>query len=190
MSLFKHCYVPILILALGCGGGTEVPTFTVEPETPVVMVGDQMQIVARPNVETSGDLEWEVQELYGGGLLRSQGEVVTYLAPEAAGTYHLILRAPRRNGRALKQTVEVRVLALTSVEPGNARLAPGAALVFRARMKGLPGNQVRWSVEEANGGDIGEDGRYVAPSRPGTYHVLAVSTVDPAASARATVVVE
>jgi hypothetical protein len=177
-------------LALGCGAGPDSAPFTVEPEVPAVAVGDQLVLLARPNVDLSGDLEWEVQELYGGGLLNSQGPTITYLAPEAAGTYHLLLRAPRRDGRNLKQTIEVRVLATPSLEPGNPRVAPGGAVQFTAHMKGLPRNTARWSVEEGNGGEIGEDGRYLAPARTGTYHVLAVSTLDPTVSARGTVVVE
>jgi hypothetical protein len=48
---------------------------------------------------------------------------------------------------------------------------------------------VTWQVDETNGGEIGEDGRYLPPIKAGTYHVTAVSTLDPQVSARATVVV-
>jgi hypothetical protein len=44
-------------------------------------------------------------------------------------------------------------------------------------------------VEEANGGEINEDGRYTAPARAGSYHVLFSSKADPTVAARATVLV-
>ena len=179
-----------LLLTLACGGDPGNSNFTVEPQTPVVGVGEQVQIAAQPNVDLGGEMEWEVQEMYGGGLLRSQGASVTYVAPEAAGVYHLILRAPRQDGRALKQTVTVRVVGSSSLEPGNPRVAPGGAVSFTARIKGLSKGTVRWSVQEANGGSITEEGRYTAPDKPGTYHVTAVSSVDPSVAVQATVNVE
>ena len=44
-------------------------------------------------------------------------------------------------------------------------------------------------MDEPDGGEVDQDGRYQAPARPGTYNVSAASTLDPLASARATVVV-
>ena len=112
------------------------------------------------------------------------------MAPEAAGVYHLVLRAPRQDGRALKQTITVQVLGSSTLEPDNPRLAPGGSVTFSARIKGLSKGTVRWSVQEPSGGWITEDGRYTAPDKAGSYHVSAVSTVDPSVSVQATVTVE
>src|SRR6267143_6857870 len=50
--------------------------------------------------------------------------------------------------------------------------------------------QVNWSVEENDGGQIGPFGRYFAPFHAtGTFHVVATSQADPSKSARATVTV-
>jgi hypothetical protein len=179
-----------LVFVLGCGGGADRSSFTVEPEAPAVAVGDQLSLAARPGVDLASDMEWEVQEPYGGGLRNSQGEHTVYFAPPAAGTYHLILHGVKPDGRRLRQVVEVRVLALPSVEPAQVQLPPGGSTTFTAVMKGLPRNTVTWQVEETGGGEITPEGRYTAPARPGTYHVAAVSTLDPAVAARATVVVD
>jgi hypothetical protein len=178
-----------LLTVLDCGGGADHATFAVEPESPVVAAGEQVQLTARPIVDLGGDLEWEVQERYGGGLLHSQGPAVTYVAPDVAGTYHLILRAPRKDGRPLKQILAVQVVGSFTLEPGSARVAPGGGVTFTARLKGLPKGAVRWGVQEPGGGEITEEGRYTAPSRHGTYHVTAVFAADPSVYSQATVTV-
>jgi len=177
------------LLLLHCGGGAAAGGLTLEPEPRTVAVGDQLALSAQSATELAGDLEWEVQEPYGGGLRNSVGQTTVYFAPPAAGTYHLILRGDRPDGRHVKQAFEVQVLPVPAVEPASAQVVPGGTVTFTATMKGLPRNTVKWAIEEANGGEIGDDGRYYAPTRPGTYHVTAVSTLDPQAAARATVVV-
>jgi hypothetical protein len=180
---------PAVLLLLHCGGGAASSGFTVEPEPRTVLVGEQLALSARPAADLAGDLEWQVQEPYGGGLRNSVGEATVYFAPPAAGTYHLILRGDRTDGRRMKETVEVRVLPVPSLEPTSPQVPPGGSVTFTATMKGLPRNTVNWAIEEPNGGEIAEDGRYQAPTRPGSYHVTATSTFDPQAIARATVVV-
>ena len=176
-------------LALACGGGRDGGPLAIEPDPTTVMVGEHLPIQAHAAEDLGADVAWEVQELYGGGLLQSQGLRVTYVPPEAAGTYHLVVRATGRDGRVRKQVVEVRVLPSPSLEPASPRLQPGFSILFRARMRGLSRDTVTWSVAEADGGEITPEGRYTAPARPGLYHVTATSTVDPAASALATVTV-
>lgn len=177
----------IALLALACGGGQDPHQLAVEPEAPAVAVGETLVLQARPQGDQGQEADWEVQEQYGGGLLQSQGLRVTYVPPEAAGTYHLILRSPGRDGRMRKQVVEVRVVPSPTIEPASARLQPGSAVTFRVRMRGLARDAATWAVEGE--GEIGPDGRYVAPRRPGIYHVTATSVVDPSAVARATVTV-
>ena len=179
-----------LVCVLGCGGGADRSTFLVEPAAPAVAVGDQLALAARPGVDLASDMEWEVQEPYGGGLRNSLGDHTVYFAPPAAGTYHLVLHGVKPDGRRLRQVVEVKVLALPAVEPAQVQLAPGGSTTFTATMKGLARNTVTWQVEEPGGGEITPEGRYTAPARAGTYHVAAVSVLDPAVSARATVVVD
>jgi hypothetical protein len=178
-----------VLLLLHCGGGAAGGGITVDPEPRTVSVGDQLSLTAHPGAELAGDLDWQVLEPYGGGLRNSTGESTVYYAPQAAGTYHLVLRASQTDGRHVKQTVEIQVLPVPSVDPASARVAANGTLQFTATMKGLARNTVLWKVEESGGGDIGEDGRYLAPAKAGTYHVTATSTLDSQAAAQATVVV-
>lgn len=171
-------------LAVACGGGRDSNALVVEPESPTVVVGETLVLTARAPGDAAADPDWEVQEMYGGGLLRSQGPRVTYVPPEAAGTYHLVLRTPGH-----KQVVEVRVLPSPVLEPLAPRLQPGSSMTFRVRMRGLPRDAALWTVDEPDGGEITADGRYTAPRRPGVYHVTATSASDPSAVARATVTV-
>ena len=190
LSRLKMLLSSTLLASLACGGGMDHSSFTVEPDAPVVAAGEQIHLSVRPNLDLAGEVEWEILEPYGGGLLRSQGPTVTYVAPEAAGTYHLVLRAPRLDGRPLKQTIAVRVVGSSTLEPGNVRVPPGGSVAFTAHFRGLAKGAVRWSVQEPGGGELTEEGRYTAPNQRGTYHVTATSTVDPTVSAQATVVVE
>jgi len=178
-----------LILLLGCGGGAADSVLSVSPER-TVLVGDQLALSAFSTVDLAGEPEWEVQETFGGGLRNSVGESTVYFAPPAAGTYHLVLRAVRADGRRLRQEVAVQVLPIPSLEPAEVQVPPAGTVAFKAAMKGLPRNPVTWAVEEAEGGEITSDGQYQAPSKRGTYHVTATSALDPGASARATVVVD
>ncbi len=179
----------VMVLLLGCGGGAAGPSVSVAPEPRTVVVGDQLALSATPSVDLAGDLEWQVEEPFGGGLRNSVGNSTVYFAPEGAGTYHLTLRAATADGHKLKQTVEVRVLPILSVEPLTAQTGLNGSVAFTLTLKGLPRNSVKWTVDEPDGGEVDQDGRYQAPARPGTYHVSAASTLDPLASARATVVV-
>ena len=177
-----------LVFLLGCGGAAG-PALTVVPEPRTVVVGDQLALSALSTVDLAGDLEWQVEEPFGGGLRNSVGDNTVYFAPEAAGTYHLVLRAATVDGRKLKQTVEIRVLPLVTVEPASAQVAQGGSVTFTVAMKGMPRPSVKWSVDEPDGGVIDQEGRYQPPARAGTFHVTAVSTSDTQVSARATVVV-
>ena len=59
---------------------------------------------------------------------------------------------------------------------------------FTASVQGADDTSVAWSVAEgASGGRIAADGSYVAPSIPGTFHVVARANADPGKSASATV---
>ncbi|MFZ1612857.1 MAG: hypothetical protein WAT51_01725 [Holophaga sp.] len=176
-------------LGLACSSG--VPDgLAVSPSTPAVRVGESLVVASQPLEDLAAEPEWEIQELHGGGFTHSRGFSITYVAPSAAGLYHLIARAPRPDGTRMKQIVEVRVLADPLIEPASASVSPGGSRTFAARMRGLPRNTVTWSVDEPDGGTISRDGQYLAPAKPGTYHLTATSTLDPTVSATTTVRVE
>jgi len=191
-TLFRSCFfvLAIVLAGLGCASGNPDEGLLLNPALPVVKVGEPLVISAQPLEDLSTELEWELQELHGGGFTHSRGFSITYVAPPAAGTYHLIARANRPNGTRLKQVFEVRVLADPRIEPSTTALPPGGTRNFLVRMRGLARSSATWTIEEADGGTISAEGLYTAPSRPGTYHVTATSTLDSDVSATATVRVE
>lgn len=181
---------PVLVLGflLGCGsGGSE--GLRVNPQPAVVRVDEKLNLRVDVLEDLASEPFWEIQEVHGGGLLRSQGLDTTYLAPASAGTYHLILRTQRADGRRLKQVVEVTVLPNLTLEPAQITLSPGASHAFELRAKGLPKGACTWTVEEAEGGTVSPEGVYTAPSTPGTYHLSASPAADPGSGTTATITV-
>ncbi|MBK8727757.1 MAG: hypothetical protein IPL96_17395 [Holophagaceae bacterium] len=175
-------------LLLACGSGASAGLST-EPAAPVVMVGERLEVTLVSEEPLKGEPEWEVQELYGGGLLASRGRTVTYLAPPAAGTFHLVARGLRADGTAARLVQPVTVTPQARLEPQAANLRPGATQLFVPRIKGLPRGTVAWKVEDADGGAITPEGLYTAPGRAGTYRILATSTEDASVVLVATVTV-
>lgn len=75
------------------------------------------------------------------------------------------------------------------INPSSASLTVGALQVFRASVTGSSNLVVMWSIQEASGGTITNNGTYTAPATSGTYHVIAASAADPSKSSNATVTV-
>jgi hypothetical protein len=81
--------------------------------------------------------------------------------------------------------------ATISIQPPAAVVVPGAATTFSAAVQGVDSQTVTWSVQEGSaGGTVDSRGVYTAPATPGTYHVVAVSSVEPSSSASAPVTVK
>ena len=80
-----------------------------------------------------------------------------------------------------------------SIYPVAATVAEGSSYSFVATVGGggTTDFAVRWSVQDgAAGGSISSSGEYIAPSMPGTYHVVATSVADATTSTYAVVKVE
>jgi hypothetical protein len=75
------------------------------------------------------------------------------------------------------------------VSPSVRQLLPGDATTFTAAVTGTNDQRVSWSVVEAGGGSIDANGRYLAPSAPGGYHVRAASVAAPNVAGQASVTV-
>ncbi len=175
-------------LLLACGSGAAAGLST-DPAAPAVAVGERLEISLVSEEPLRGEPEWELLELHGGGLLSSRGRTVTYVAPPAAGTYHLIARGARVDGSPARLIQAVQVMPQARIEPASASLRPGATLAFSARIKGLPRGTVTWKVEDADSGAITPEGVYTAPGRTGTFRVVATSTEDASVLLTATVTV-
>ncbi len=156
-----------------CGSGSRDQAFLISPQTPSVVIGEKLPLLAQPNVEIAGEPQWEMQELVGGNFLNSKGFNVTFVAPQTAGTYHAVLNYKRPDGSARKFTQEIQILPQILLEPAKALVPPGGALQFHAKVKGLPKPVVTWYVEEEGGGSITADGLYTAPRTSGSYRIVA-----------------
>lgn len=63
--------------------------------------------------------------------------------------------------------------AMVAIRPAVVTLAPGGSAEFSVVVKGAV-TSILWSVVEASGGSVSQDGVYTAPARPGVFHVVAV----------------
>ncbi|MBI3131505.1 MAG: hypothetical protein HYZ13_09280 [Acidobacteria bacterium] len=178
------------LLVLACSRDPGADGLAVDPPEPVVQVEGRLALQVLTEDPLAEEPTWEMLEFHGGGFLNRRGARVTYLAPEGANTYHLVLRARRFDGVPMRRIIPVRVLPVVTVSPSSMRLSPGGTCLFTARIKGMARARVVWAVEEAEGGTITEDGTYTAPERLGRFHVVAMCSTDPEATASMMVWVE
>lgn len=76
------------------------------------------------------------------------------------------------------------------ITPDVRKTAPLERIHFTAEVRGTDDQSVIWSVSDADGGNIDENGLYQAPSMPGTYEIIAASALDGESRASAFVIVE
>lgn len=98
---------------------------------------------------------------------------------------HYFAQRPERGAGLLSQRKpSVRVM------PEVARLSRGERLRVKAVVEGSRDKGVLWSVREADGGEIDENGIYQAPEIQGTYEIIAAASADASVQASAFVIVE
>lgn len=61
---------------------------------------------------------------------------------------------------------------------------------FEAEVSGSADKSVTWTVQDAEGGKIDQNGLYQAPSKPETYEIVATSNADPTCKTSAFIIVE
>jgi len=125
------------------------------------------------------------------------GVLVIVLLLVSAGTAVWILRSSLPSKPAATPSSVV-----VTISPESAHMLAGKTFHFSAIVSGTDDTQVIWTVQEgsaggrvvtrrakAKGGTVSSRAVYIAPSTPGTYHVLATSKCDPrqSASAEATI---
>lgn len=93
---------------------------------------------------------------------------------------------PTRDSAQLR-AVDNIVIKIT---PDISKLKPLERVRFVAEVEGSDNDSVIWSVNDADGGNIDENGLYQAPSTPGTYEIVACSTSDESSRTSAFVIVE
>lgn len=89
---------------------------------------------------------------------------------------------------ALAQNAHRESAALT-INPTETTVHVGQKQTFKAVVKGTQRLEIRWALQEPDGGQITEHGIYTAPRHVGRYHVVVTNERDPSAKAVATVTV-
>jgi hypothetical protein len=114
------------------------------------------------------------------------------VSPDVDTTY---LLTATNNGGTVTASVSVTVSApaptpvSVQLNPSAVQLNTGATQAFLAIVVGSANQAVTWSVVETGGGSVTSAGVYTAPTTPGTFHVRAVASADPTATAQTTVTV-
>lgn len=107
--------------------------------------------------------------------------------PSTAGVIAILLLSGC-GGELTDESAAASQGVAVTVQPDFALVAPGRSYVFQASVTGTGNTTVAWSLQEgAAAGQITSAGSYVAPTAPGSYHVVATSVADPTKSAVATV---
>ena len=94
-----------------------------------------------------------------------------------------LLAALSACGGSSMKTVAPPPEVAVAVAPGSPSVSVGASQQFTATVTGSSNNAVTWSVQETNGGSIDATGKYTAPMKAGSFHVIATSQADATKSA-------
>ena len=193
MRLLRTVIGLLLLLLLACapgggpGGTGNSVVVTVAPSSVQLQPGQPQAFLATVGGTTNSAVTWSVDES-GGGQVNAAGQ---YLAPQAAGTFHVRATSaadPSKSGQATV-TVTAPPVVSVAVSPASASVQVGQQQAFTATVTGTSNPAVTWSVVEASGGSVTGSGLYTAPASAGSFHVRATSVADSTKSAQATVAV-
>ena len=99
---------------------------------------------------------------------------------------HYYAQKPERDTRRLLENRRASV----SILPEIIRLGQREQMRFKATVQGSEDKSVLWSVKDAGGGAIDQNGIYQAPEAKGTYEIVAAARADETVTASAYVIVE
>jgi hypothetical protein len=172
----------------------QVIAVAVSPATTSLLTGGSVTFSATVTGLMAGQssaVTWSVPS--GAGTINAT--TGAYVAPASAGTYVVTARSVADTSRTGTAAVTVSVLppppppaVAIAISPTTVTLDACKGQVFTATVTNASNTAVTWTIVEAGAGTI-TNGAYVAPSSPGTYHVMAVSQADPTKTAQAIVTV-
>jgi hypothetical protein len=183
----------VAALLVACGGGPppagQSVVVVTTPSQVELAPGASARFAASVTGTADTSVKWTVAEV-GGGTVDANG---LYTAPAVEGVFHVRAASSAVPDVSAVSVVTVRNASAgqgvaVSVNPASAAVDACGKVTFAASVTGATSSAANWSVLEAGGGTVA-NGVYSAPQAPGTYHVVATSTADPARSATATVVV-
>lgn len=152
----------------------------IQPPNPSVHTSAAVTFSALDGEGRPVNVNWSIAEGSNGGTIDAFG---IYRAPPRPGTYEVIATASADPTQKATARVQVAELAVV-VQPAVAEASQGGTVQFAAQ---IAVGEVTWS---AAAGTITDDGLFTAPHQAGPVTVTATSTLDPARSASATVLVD
>ena len=186
-------------LMVGCGsgsssggGGGSTPTnpppstqVTVTPNQATVYQGATVQFQAQVKGQSNQAVTWKVENNFG--TIDSTG---LYTAPHDGygGPFHVLATSQAKPSATGSAVVSVAPIQVT-VSPATVVLPPGGTQNFTSTVLGLANTDTTWTVQEANGGTVNNEGHYNAPVALGFYHVVATSVGDATHNGSATITV-
>jgi len=93
---------------------------------------------------------------------------------------------PTRDTAAMRAKENVNI----KIKPDIRKMKPLERIRFKADVEGTADKSVFWSVGDADGGNIDQNGLYQAPSTPGTYEIIAASAYNEDIKSSSFVIVE
>ncbi|MBJ6762486.1 hypothetical protein JGU66_17075 [Myxococcaceae bacterium JPH2] len=159
----------------------------VAPNTTTLDQGAHATFQAHVTGTSDTSVTWSIEEGASGGTLSAAGE---YVAPNKAGTFHIVATSTVDDSKSGTATITVRPVTVT-LSDTTATVSTAGTFHFSATVAGSVNHGVTWTVQEgASGGTITTDGDYTAPLTGGTYHVIATSVADATVSDTATITVK
>jgi hypothetical protein len=161
---------------------------SVSPSTSSVLTGSTVRFTATVTGAADQSVSWTVREGTSGGSIDVDGN---YVAPAAAGTFHVVAASHADPAKTATATINV-----TASKPAISVVISPAVLAipsnsdgrFSATVSDSGDESVTWSVQEGDaGGTIDATGFYFSPQTSGEFHVVATSHADPSVSATALV---
>ena len=209
----RHSLLALAVAALftaACGASSPAPSSEAAPaagqtivvatapvETSVVP-GTSVRFTAQVTGTADTSVRWSVDEA-DGGTIDANG---FYTAPAIEGTFHVTAEqgsqaaaaspttgaSKRSAGKSVVHVSKAAAPIAISLSPTTVVLDACKGQVFTASVTNSSNTAATWTITEAGGGTV-TAGSYVAPTTPGTYHVVAASQADPSKTATATVTV-
>jgi hypothetical protein len=197
MSTNALARLAALLLAVAalsaCGGSgptaeaarTDVAV-VVDPSSAALAPAGSVTFAATVTGTANTAVTWSVQES-GGGTVDTTGR---YVAPGAAGVYHVVARSTADATASASATVTIVAPVAVTISPRTATVAASGSVAFAATVASSADTAVSYAVQESSGcGSVTAAGVYTAPGAAATCHVIATSHADATKSDVATVTV-
>ncbi|VVB91307.1 S-layer protein [uncultured archaeon] len=160
---------------------TPAISVSIDPASTTLEINKGIQFNASVTGTNNTAVTWSIT----GGSINTTG---LYVAT-ALGTYQVTATSVADTGKKATATVTVVPAISVIIDPASTTLEINKGIQFNARVTGTNNTAVKWSVQEIGGGSINTTGLYTAPSKSGTYHVIATSVADSTKTAIATITV-